>query len=82
MSAVVPDFTDAEREAVDTLLRRRYGEPTPVDLADSELSREPGGDETTTCPTLHRDGDCVPFVVFDTGESADRCLIFCGDVDQ
>ena len=54
MSNAIPDFTEAEREAVDTLPHRRYGQPTPIELAGAEISLDPGGDETTTCPTLCR----------------------------
>jgi hypothetical protein len=82
MSEAIPDFTDAEREAVGTRLPRRYGQPTPIELADAETSLKPRSDETTLGPTLHWPAGGARFVVFKTGERARRCLFFHGDADR
>jgi hypothetical protein len=39
MSAPIPDITEAKLEGVDTLLHRRCGAPTPIELADAGIAR-------------------------------------------
>jgi hypothetical protein len=47
MPEAIPEFTEAERDAVDLLLHRRCGQPTPIELADAGISLDPGSDEST-----------------------------------
>ena len=51
MSEAIPDFTEVEREVVDTQLHWRYGQPTPIEPAGAD--RYGTGRETHADP---RDG--------------------------
>jgi hypothetical protein len=78
----IPDFTEAEQQRVDTLLRRRYGSPVAVELADSELRLDPATDELEVCPTMYWTARGAHFVVFKLGESRFRCQFYYTDADH
>jgi hypothetical protein len=82
MRLPVPDFTSAERERVATLLRRRYGEPVPVEEAEAELLLDPAQEATTSCPTLYWSARGAQFVVCKVGEARFRCQFFYTDADH
>jgi len=72
MSAAIPDFSEAEREAVDTLLLRRYGQPTPIEPADADrygTGRETHSDPRDCATTRRRVN--VPLVPADARAAAE-----------
>ncbi len=78
----VADFTDFELGMVERLVEQRYGEPVPVEVADSELRLDPGSDELSLCPTLYWTARGAHFVVFKVAESRYRCQFFYTDADH
>ena len=76
------DFTDAEQELVSTLLHQRYAEPTPFQLADTELQLGANPEELTSCPTIYWNGRGTHFVVCKIAAGRYRCQFYYSDADH
>ncbi len=81
MSAGIPDFSDAEREQVSSLLRQRYGKTIALEPADSELQLEADA-ALTSCPTLYWSERGAHFVVCKAAQDRYRCQFFYSDSEQ
>ena len=81
MTDRIPDFSDAERQLVASLLEQRYGRTVTMELADSELQLEPGA-PLTSCPTLYWVERGAHFVVCRVGHDRYRCQFFYTDAEQ
>ena len=81
MSAGIPDFSDAEKQRLASLLERRYGSPVAIELADSELQLESGA-QLTSCPTLYWAERGAHFVVCKVAMDRYRCQFFYSDAEQ
>jgi hypothetical protein len=78
----VPDFTDAERWVIESTLRERYGERTPIELADAEVRLDPETPVMTTCPTVYWHARGAHFVVLKTAEDRYRTQFFYSTTQQ
>lgn len=78
----IPDFTEAERKRVSTILLERYGKIVPVQLADSELQLGAEPADLSLCPTVYWSERGAHFVLCKTGESRYRCLFFYSEAEQ
>ena len=81
MSAGIPDFSDAQREQVSSLLRQRYGKAVSLELADSELQLGTG-EALTSCPTLYWSERSAHFVVCRVAKDRYRCQFYYSDAEQ
>jgi hypothetical protein len=79
---LIPDFADADRRYVESLLEGRYGTPIAVELADSELLLGPADEDMSVCPTLYWTARGAHFVVFRVAAGRYRCQFFYSDADQ
>lgn len=78
----IPDFSDAELDTINEMLRQRYQQPTEVQLADAELKLDPRSETLTSCPTVFwRSRECS-FVMFKTGPEEFRCQFFYEPSEQ
>jgi hypothetical protein len=77
----IPDFSDAERQRVTSLLEQRYGRTVGMELADSELQLESEA-PLTSCPTLYWAERGAHFVVCKVGGDRYRCQFFYSDAEQ
>jgi hypothetical protein len=77
----IPDFSDAERQRVASLLEQRYGRTVATELADSELQLEPEA-ALTSCPTLYWVERGAHFVVCRVASDRYRCQFFYSDAEQ
>jgi hypothetical protein len=82
MSTPIPDFTTADLQQVEALLRQRYGSDVPVEPAECELGLDPSGTELTTCPTLYWTAQGAHFVVFRLAADRYGCQFFYADADH
>jgi hypothetical protein len=78
----IPDFTDAERWVIESTLRERYGERTPIELADAEVRLDPDTPVLTNCPTVYWHERGAHFVIMKTGEDHYRCQFFYSTYQQ
>lgn len=74
--ARIPDINDTELWIVRTTLRERYGQDTPIQLADAEIRLHPSDRELTPCPVFYWQAQDCNFVIFKTGERTYRCQFF------
>lgn len=82
LQAMIPDFTEAELNTVQTLLRQRFRREIQLHRADAELRLGTDPHELTECATLFfRERDCN-FAIFKTGFSEYRCQFFYNPSDQ
>ena len=81
MTDGIPDFSDAERRRVTSLLEQRYGRTVAMELADSELRLEPEA-ALTSCPTLYWAERGAHFVVCRVASDRYRCQFFYSDAEQ
>lgn len=81
MADRIPDFSDAERQRVTSLLERRYGHTVTTELADSELQFEPQA-PLASCPTLYWTARGAHFVVCKVAADRYRCQFFYSDAEQ
>lgn len=81
MTDRIPDFSDAERQHVTSLLEQRYGRTVAMELADSELQLERGA-PLTSCPTLYWAERGAHFVVCKVAMDRYRCQFFYSDAEQ
>lgn len=72
----IADFSDSEMWTIDTTLRERYGEPVPVELAESEIRLRSSDRELTTCPIAYWERGGCHFVVIKCGDRRYRCQFF------
>lgn len=72
----IADIHDAERWVVESMLRERYGERVPTQLADVELKLNPGDAALTECPTLYWESRGAAFLIAKTGETRYRPMFF------
>jgi len=77
----IPDFSDAQRQLVASLLEQRYGRAVAMELADSELQLEPNA-PLTSCPTLYWAERGAHFVVCKVAGDRYRCQFFYTDAEQ
>ncbi|MDA8361108.1 MAG: hypothetical protein M0Z44_03810 [Gammaproteobacteria bacterium] len=78
----IPDFTDTELWVARTTVRERYGQPVPVELADSELRLDPESTTLTVCPTLFWTERGTHFVIFKIDENRYKCQFFYSVKEQ
>ena len=72
----IPNFTPADIETVRRLVHQRYRESIDIQLADSELSRNPNRDQRVTYPTLFWHVRGANFAVIRSGLNQFRCQFF------
>jgi len=82
MTAMVPDFTEAELSIAAQVLRQRYGRDVAPELAESELGLDPDSNDTTLAPTLYWTEGGAHFVVFKIADGTYRCQFFYSDADH
>ena len=80
--AEIPDFNDADRWAVESALKERYGKRVAVEPADSEIRLDPGSKEVTVCPTLYWEGQGVEFVIFKIADDRYRSQFYYSMTEQ
>ena len=61
---------------VESALRERYGERTPIELADAEVRLDPEVPALTSCPTIYWTARGAHFVIMKTGRERYRCQFF------
>lgn len=66
----IEDFYADDINIIEATLQKRYGKPTVVHLADTELRLDPNIPVLTTCPTLYwqDNNNSVHFVVCTLGK--------------
>ena len=81
MTDGIPDFSDAERQLVASLLEQRYGRTVETELADSELQLDAEA-QRTSCPTLYWAERGAHFVVCKVAGDRYHCQFFYTDAEQ
>ncbi len=81
MSAIA-DFTESEQQLASNLLRKRYGKPVALQLADSELQLGADPAELTSCPTFYWSERGANFIVCKVGTDRYRCEFFYSETEQ
>ena len=79
---MISDFSEAERDTVQTLSRQRFNNEIEVHTADAELRLNKESDAITECPTLFFKERGCNFAIFKTGVSEFRCQFFYEPADQ
>jgi hypothetical protein len=82
MNTAIPDFTEAEQQLVAAQLLHRYGQPVPLQLADSELQLNPITLDLTLCPTLYWNERGAHFVVCKVADGRYRSQFFYSETEQ
>lgn len=72
----IPDFSDSEMWVINSTLQERYGQPPPVELAETELRLDKGSTQLVPCPTAYWEAEDCHFVVCKTGDKNYRCQFF------
>lgn len=79
---MIPDFTEAELDTVQTLSQQRFRKEIELHQADAELRLDKDSPQLIECPTLFfRERDCN-FAIFKTGFGEYRCQFFYNPSDQ
>lgn len=82
MNTAIPDFSDAERKLVSTLLFKRYEKVVPIQLADSELQLDATLEELTLCPAIFWAERGAQFIVCKVASDRFRCQFFYSEAEQ
>jgi hypothetical protein len=82
MNTAIPDFTEAEQQLVAAQLLHRYGQPVPLQLADSELQLNPVTLDLTLCPTLYWTERGAHFVVCKVADGRYRSQFFYSETEH
>ena len=72
----IPNFTPADIETVRQLVHQKYRETIEIQLANSELKRNPSREERVDCPTLFWHVHGANFAVIRSGLNRFRCQFF------
>ena len=78
----IPDFTEHELGIIQAAVNRRYRAQVRLELADADVSLNPGNSIPVTCPTVFWDQRRTSFTIFKAGESRFRCQFFGRDLEM